>query len=82
MFKGYKERRPIKNFLTSASRHPVKVSTVYTSNQVLLASISGGWDRGRKGLWGLSPEHWRDLHGGKRRLMGEAHFSARWRQYD
>lgn len=72
----------------------MKVSAVYTTNQVLLATVGGvavkmvvvgaggGGDGGRKGLWGLSAEHWRDLHGGKRRLMGEAHFSARWRQYD
>ena len=35
-------------------------------------------------LWGLSVEQWGggNLHGGKRRVMGEAHFSARWKQYD
>lgn len=41
VFKGHKECRPIGNFLTPASRRPVNASTVYTTNQVLLATIGG-----------------------------------------
>lgn len=33
-----------------------------------------GGDGGRKGLWGLSPEHWRDLHGGKAAFDGRGTF--------
>lgn len=70
----------IRKFLTSAFKCPIRVSTIYLgylTNQPLCGPEGGGGRGVGRGLWGLSVEHSRDLHGGRQRLMGEAHFSAR-----
>lgn len=47
--------------------HNQSASTLY---------VGGDGGRGRKGLWGLSVEHSKDLHGGRQGLMGEVHLSV------